>query len=154
MSKTQDNEWSKYYRLLFWLPIVIAFLLPFIFLLIGGGMAKIKQLLLESDEFVIMAFGSALNAIPFLIVSLLSKNDRLRAEQFDRALVKWIARFMPVLILYILLLTSVTISLMKKLPGFSTAPIVLILVPVVGIPLVLLVNSILGRIKNDSRGSQ
>jgi len=135
------------YKLLFWIPILSGFCLPFAFFLVGIGVSW-SAWAIEWYELISMTFSSAILASPFVLISFLTRKDfqfNERAKQ-EEAVRKWFVRFVPVLILYIILILDVTVSAVKRLPGSSSSGIALIYFPVIGIPLVIVLHKFSGRI--------
>lgn len=127
------------YNVLGWFSILLGFLLPFIF-----SVSHLQYYLNEPQELLLKSIGAFFCDIPFILVALLTIRDRHRGMSLHRGIIVWVGRFIPSFIVYVLLLLDVTIAASKGLRGASTAPIVLLLFPIVGVILVLITNLFIG----------
>lgn len=141
MSKQEDgsNGWPIYRSVLIWFPVLTGFVLPLI-IYSFYDVRFIVNLSKEPDELILLIFGFLLYSIPFIITTYLTRRDMLSKVPFSRAVKQWLFRFLPALALYSFLLIDVTRSAAMKLPGASTAPVVLMLFPIMGSLLVFIGN--------------
>jgi hypothetical protein len=151
---SKDIGWSRYYSFLFWAPIVVGSMLPFIFFLVIVQTKEdfsIKELFAEYDELLMLLLLAIINDIPFAIGSFLARRDFRRNQPFEKTLTEWAVRFVPVFLLYLYLFWGVSYAIIKRLPGASTAPISIVFFPVIGIPLVLVGNCLVKRLQKSKK---
>lgn len=144
-------EHKKYHGMLIWLPALIGFMLPIaaslgvrIFIDDGNGSPRLHD---DVREIAPIVMGAALNAVPFGVASLLTKQDIRSGLDLRRIMVRWLVRFLPVLGWNVLLLVNIIVASVKDLPGASTAAIALLTVPLVGTPAVLISHWIIDKLQ-------
>jgi len=142
------NSTTKW-KFLYWSPMCIGFVLPFIFYSFGDT-SYMVDFFKDPDEILPTMAGVIICNIPFIIVSLMSKRDRIHGVKIKQAFILLLVRFIPSFSLYIFLLFDVTRSYIKNLPGASTASLVLLLVPFLGVPAVFLGNYIVRHLQDET----
>ena len=136
---------GKYDRFLFWFPMLFGFFLPYIVYILGGGLDPIIALITQPDELVISLVGALIGCTPFIVVAFQTKKDLNRKMAINVVVKNWLIRFVPTFLLYVIFLVSVMVAAIKRLPGASTAPIALLLLPILAIGLILLGNVVIRR---------
>jgi len=145
-------ERKHYDKVLIWSPSIVGFVLPIgmligVLLVTGGWQSLHRFLFLDTGEIVPLLVGATINAMPFGLASILTKQD-LESDLANRKiLIRWFVRFLPVLAWYLFLLISMIIASVKGLPGASTSPIALLTVPLFGVPAVLLSHWIVDKLQ-------
>lgn len=148
----ENNEWPTYGVILTWLPVLIGFVLPLIVYSFYDS-HLIADLLKENDEALLMISGFLFYSIPFIITSFLTRRDRLSKILFSVAFKKWVFRVIPAFVLYAFLLIDVTRSAAMKLPGASTAPVVLMFFPLMGSLLVFIGNCFVRNLESENNSA-
>ena len=117
-----------------------------VLLVTGGWQSLHRFLFLDTEEIAPLLAGATINAVPFGLALILTKQDLESDPANRKRLIRWFVRFLPVPAWYVFLLTMIIASV-KGLPGASTSPIALLTVPLFGVPAVLLSHWIVDKLQ-------
>ena len=118
-----------------------------VLLVTGGWQSLHRFLFLDTEEIAPLLAGATINAVPFGLALILTKQDLESDPANRKRLIRWFVRFLPVPAWYLFLLIGTIIASVKGLPGAPTSPIALLTVPLFGVPAVLLSHWIVNKLQ-------